>query len=114
MKPLLLFDMDGTLIILKHRPKYRGTITYHTPFMSLKARMKEIAVSPGVPPEEIKDMNRMAHIWNRVRSYWRRTGGVRRRSRQLSTRSMGHSWFRSGPNISSASFYPVPLPVSMP
>lgn len=74
MKSLLLFDMDGTLIILKHRPKYRGTITHHTPFMSLKVRMKEIAVSHGVPVEEIKDMNRMAHIWNRVRSYLEEDG----------------------------------------
>lgn len=69
MKPLLLFDMDGTLIILKHRPKYRGTITHHTPFMTIKAQMKEIAASHGVPPEEIMGMNRMAHIWNRTRSY---------------------------------------------
>ena len=69
MKPLLLFDMDGTLIILKHRPKYRGTITHHTPFMTIKAQMKEIAASHGVPPEEIMGMNRMAHIWNRTRIY---------------------------------------------
>ncbi len=61
--------MDGTLIILKHRPKYRGTITHHTPFMTIKAQMKEIAVSHGVPPEEIMGMNRMAHIWNRTRSF---------------------------------------------
>lgn len=61
--------MDGTLIILKHRPKYRGTITHHTPFMTIKAQMKEIAASHGVPPEEIMGMNRMAHIWNRTRSY---------------------------------------------
>lgn len=69
MKPLLLFDMDGTLIILKHRPKYRGTITHHTPFMTIKAQMKEIAINHGVPPEEIMGMNRMAHIWNRTRSF---------------------------------------------
>jgi len=74
LKPLLLFDMDGTLIILKHRPKYRGTITHHTPYMSIKVRMKETAVNHGVPPEEIKDMNRMAHIWNRVRSYLEEDG----------------------------------------
>jgi phosphoglycolate phosphatase-like HAD superfamily hydrolase len=69
LKPLLLFDMDGTLIILRHRPKYRGTITHHSPFMTIKAHMKDIAVSHGVPPEEIMGMNRMAHIWNRTRSY---------------------------------------------
>lgn len=74
MKPLLLFDMDGTLIILRHRPKYRGTITHHTPFMTIKAQMKEIAVSHGVPPEEIMGMNRMAHIWNRTRSYLEEDG----------------------------------------
>jgi len=69
LKPLLLFDMDGTLIILKHRPKYRGTITHHTPFMAIKAEMREIAIRHGVPSEEINGMNRMAHIWNRTRSY---------------------------------------------
>lgn len=74
MKPLLLFDMDGTLIILRHRPKYRGTITHHTPFMTIKAQMKEIAVSHGVPPEEIVGVNRMAHIWNRTRSYLEEDG----------------------------------------
>lgn len=74
MKPLLLFDMDGTLIILRHRPKYRGTITHHTPFMTIKAKMKEIAVSHGVPPDEIMDMNRMAHIWNRTRGYLEEDG----------------------------------------
>jgi len=62
LKPLLLFDMDGTLIILRHRPKYRGAITHHTPYMSIKAQMKEIAVKHGVPAEEIMGMNRMAHI----------------------------------------------------
>ena len=74
MKPLLLFDMDGTLIILKHRPKYRGTITHHTPYMSIKVRMKDTAVNHGVPPEEIKDMNRMAHIWNRTRRFLEEDG----------------------------------------
>ena len=74
MKPLLLFDMDGTLIILRHRPKYRGTITHHTPFMTIKTQMKEIAVSHGVPPDEIMGMNRMAHIWNRTRSYLEEDG----------------------------------------
>jgi len=74
LKPLLLFDMDGTLIILRHRPKYRGAITHHTPYMSIKAQMKEIAVKHGVPAEEIMGMNRMAHIWNRVRSYLEEAG----------------------------------------
>lgn len=74
MKLLLLFDMDGTLIILRHRPKYRGAITHHTPFMAIKAQMKEIAVSHGVPPEAIMGMNRMAHIWNRTRSYLEEDG----------------------------------------
>ena len=74
MKPLLLFDMDGTLIILKHKPKYRGTITHHTPYMTIKAQMKEIAVKHGVPAEEIMDMNRMSHIWNRTRRYLEEDG----------------------------------------
>lgn len=74
MKPLLLFDMDGTLIIQKDRPKYMGTITHHRPFMSIKAHMKDIAVSHGVPPEEIMDLNRMAIIWNKVRGYLENEG----------------------------------------
>ena len=74
MKLLLLFDMDGTLIILRHRPKYRGVITHHTPFMAIKAQMKEIAVSHGVPPEAIMGMNRMAQIWNRTRGYLEKDG----------------------------------------
>lgn len=69
MKPLLLFDMDGTLIILKQKPEYNGLVNHHTPYLTIKSQMKQVAVENGVPEDIVKDMTRMAHIWNAVRRY---------------------------------------------
>lgn len=69
MKPLLLFDMDGTLIILKHKPKYNGLDNHHLPYLSIKAQMKQIAVENGVPAELVMTKTRMANIWNAVCRY---------------------------------------------
>ena len=68
-KPILLFDMDGTLIIQGEKPTYTGTITQHSSYMSIKRKMKEIVVKHGVPAEHVLDLNRMAHIWNTTRHY---------------------------------------------
>ena len=68
-KPILLFDMDGTLIIQGDKPAYTGTITQHSSYMSIKRHMKEIVVKRGVPPERVMGLNRMAHIWNTTRQY---------------------------------------------
>jgi len=67
--PLLLFDMDGTLIIQQTRPVYSGTTTTHSSYMSIKSQMKAIAVRHGVPPELIMELDRMAHIWNTIRHF---------------------------------------------
>jgi HAD superfamily hydrolase (TIGR01549 family) len=69
MKPLLLFDMDGTLIIQKKPPEYQGTKTHYGPYMSIKAQMKEIVIKYGVPSELVTPLNRMALIWNATRQY---------------------------------------------
>ncbi len=69
MKPLLLFDMDGTLIDLEKKPKYTGLENKHVPYLSLKDQMKKIATENGVPDELIIDLDRMATIWNAVRGY---------------------------------------------
>jgi len=69
MKSLLLFDMDGTLIIQQERPVYTGVSTTHSSYMSIKSQMKAIAVKHGVPPELIMDQDRMAHIWNTTQHY---------------------------------------------
>jgi HAD superfamily hydrolase (TIGR01549 family) len=68
-KPLLLFDMDGTLVTLNEVPDYHGVSTGYTPYVSLINEMKAIAASNGVPMEEYEGLNRMAHIWNRTREY---------------------------------------------
>jgi HAD superfamily hydrolase (TIGR01549 family) len=73
VKPLLLFDMDGTLIILKHKPKYHGLVNHHTPDPSIRAQMKQVAVENGVPSDLIRGLTRMAHIWNAVRKYFEDT-----------------------------------------
>ena len=61
--------MDGTLIILKHQPKYHGLVNHHTPYLSIKAQMKRVAVENGVPADLVMDKTRMANIWNAVRRY---------------------------------------------
>ena len=61
-KPLLIFDMDGTLIILQEKPEYQN-------YISLMQQMKEIAVSYGIPGEELDEVNRMALIWNKIMAY---------------------------------------------
>lgn len=72
--PLLLFDMDGTLIIQRTRPVYSGTTTTHSSYMSIKSQMKAIAVKHGVPPKLIMELDRMAHIWNTIRHYFEDNG----------------------------------------
>lgn len=69
VKPILMFDMDGTLIDLKKKPVYMGLQNRHKPFLSLKTQMKQIAAENGVPYDLIEDLNRMALIWNAVREY---------------------------------------------
>jgi HAD superfamily hydrolase (TIGR01549 family) len=64
-KPLLLFDMDGTLISLR---MHSGSSRPHV-LSSVKQQMKEIAVSYGIPMEEYHNLNRMSHIWNKTRTY---------------------------------------------
>lgn len=69
VKPLILFDMDGTLIDLERKPKYTGLENKHVPYLSLKDQMKKIAEANGVPTEVYGDLDRMATIWNAVRGY---------------------------------------------
>jgi phosphoglycolate phosphatase-like HAD superfamily hydrolase len=73
-KPLILFDMDGTLIILEDKPTYSGTTTPHSTYMSIKSQMKKIVISFGIPPEEVMDLNRMALIWNKTYRYMEKNG----------------------------------------
>lgn len=69
VKPLLLFDMDGTLIDLKKKPKYTGLENKHVPYLSLKDQMKKVAEEHGIPTEVYVDLDRMATIWNAIRKY---------------------------------------------
>ena len=69
MKPLILFDMDGTLIIQEKPPEYKGTKTHYGPYLSIKSQMKEIVIKHGVPSELVMPLDRMATIWNTTRKY---------------------------------------------
>ncbi len=73
-KPLLLFDMDGTLICVEEKPDYNRFSTSYTPYVSLRQKMKEIAVSKGIPEETYLNLNRMALIWNATRRYAEKQG----------------------------------------
>jgi HAD superfamily hydrolase (TIGR01549 family) len=67
-KPLLLFDMDGTLIIPRME-KADKTATIHSLSLQSRQQMKNISHHYGVPLTELNSLNRMAHIWNRSRRY---------------------------------------------
>jgi HAD superfamily hydrolase (TIGR01549 family) len=66
-KPLLLFDMDGTLIVQRGDAPDRALI--HSFTTESRKLMKRIALSYGVPEAEVEPLNRMAHIWNKARGY---------------------------------------------
>ena len=68
MKPLLLFDMDGTLII-EGKPRHNGTEKYPLPEVPVKTQMKRIAANHGVPMHIVDPLNRIALIWNATRRY---------------------------------------------
>jgi len=67
-KPLLLFDMDGTLIIPRMEEAGRQ-VTIHSLSLQSRHKMKNISHLYGVPLTELDPLNRMAHIWNRTRRY---------------------------------------------
>jgi phosphoglycolate phosphatase-like HAD superfamily hydrolase len=68
-KPLLLFDLDGTLI----RVEGSGVgLSHHVgrhAKMPVKEEMKRLATIHGVPSEALRGLDRMAHIWNACRAY---------------------------------------------
>jgi HAD superfamily hydrolase (TIGR01549 family) len=68
IKPLLLFDMDGTLIIPRQEASNRK-VTIHSLSLQSRQQMKSVAASYGVPSTELDYLDRMAHIWNRARGY---------------------------------------------
>jgi len=68
-KPLLLFDMDGTLIEMTDSSRHSQRVRHNVSYGSVKHRMKEIAVAHGVPPEDVDGLERMAHIWTAARAY---------------------------------------------
>jgi phosphoglycolate phosphatase-like HAD superfamily hydrolase len=68
-KSLILFDMDGTLIIQKERPVYTGTTTFHSSYLSIKEHMKQIVVKYGIPLHLVSGLDRMASIWNTTIRY---------------------------------------------
>ena len=68
-KPLLLFDMDGTLIKMTDPSRHSQRVRHNVSYGSVKHRMKEIAAAHGVPYEDVASLERMAHIWNAARAY---------------------------------------------
>ena len=93
-KPLLLFDMDGTLIILSDNPEYQGFSTSYGPYVSLKHQMKRVGVSKGVPLEEYAGLDRMAQIWNKTREYAESNGFAETRIKALDKGMSGFPWIR--------------------
>jgi len=69
MKPLLLFDMDGTLIEMTDPSRHSPRVQRNPSYGSIKQRMKDIAAAHGVPRGEVAGLERMAHIWNAARAY---------------------------------------------
>ena len=61
--------MDGTLIIQKGESVGNNSTEQHIHYSSVKEQMKNIAEKYGVQKDLIKDLNRMAHIWNATRHF---------------------------------------------
>jgi HAD superfamily hydrolase (TIGR01549 family) len=60
-KPLILFDMDGTLILTKEKFVHSAAV--------FQEEMKKIVLSYGIPRNEVAGLNRMTHILNKARKY---------------------------------------------
>lgn len=61
--------MDDTLIIQKRGLINSNSIKQHIHHSSVKEQMKNIAIKYGVQIDLVKDLNRMAHIWNATRYF---------------------------------------------
>lgn len=68
-RPLLLFDMDGTLIEMTDPSRHSQHIRHNPSYGSIKQRMKRLVAAHGVPYDEVAGLERMAHIWNAARAY---------------------------------------------
>jgi HAD superfamily hydrolase (TIGR01549 family) len=66
-KHLLLFDMDGTLILERKETRFENTTAQC--LQQSRQQMRTIAISYGIPSSIIDPLNRMAHIWNGARRY---------------------------------------------
>ena len=71
-KPSILFDLDGTLILMKK--KHNDQILQDVRYNSLKRQMKMKAVEYGLSFEEYEEINRMAGILNKTRMLVNREG----------------------------------------
>ena len=67
-KPLILFDMDGTLTAIDNDTPEKELLI-ESSGAKARAEMKRLAISLGVPREEIEPLNRMAVVWNSSRRY---------------------------------------------
>jgi len=74
VKPLLLFDMDGTLIEMEDPSRHSPRVRHNPSYGSIKQRMKDIAAAHGVPHDQVVKLERMAHIWNAARAHADRSG----------------------------------------
>jgi phosphoglycolate phosphatase-like HAD superfamily hydrolase len=82
-KPLILFDMDGTLITNQNMPFYQKNTIRNAIYISVKRQMKQIAISYGVPVDELLGLERMALIWNKARTYAKSQGFSQRKIREM-------------------------------
>lgn len=82
-KPLILFDMDGTLITTQNTPFFQKDTTRNAIYISVKKQMKQIARSHGVPVDELLGLERMALIWNKARTYAESQGFSQRKIREM-------------------------------
>ncbi len=84
-KPLLLFDMDGTLITITDPASHSRHVWHDASYGSVKHRMKETAAAHGVPHEVVAGLERMAYIWNAARAYADHNGFPEEDTRALMT-----------------------------
>ncbi|MBN2335825.1 HAD family hydrolase, partial [Candidatus Bathyarchaeota archaeon] len=72
--PLLLFDMDGTLIHVEGSGAGLSHHVGHHAKIPVKDEMKRLAAIHGVPENVLLGLNRMALIWNACRAHAESSG----------------------------------------
>lgn len=73
-KDLVIFDLDGTLIRIREKPKHIRHMSQNPGYISLRDQFRKKLMEFGIPFDEYEGLNRVALIWNKTREILNREG----------------------------------------